>query len=134
LADRDRHRSGSRAPDIRIMDISGDMDFSGQDYLPTEVVRGHDPRFDDIRRAYQALWNGGKRPSARVDLDFSRRLIRESSKRTHLLTKEDVYIGDTADCAQIAKSGVKWFLFGETAAAGHKSKSNRAGAPPLGDK
>lgn len=123
----------SRAPDIRIMDISGDMDFSGQDYLATEVVRGHDPRFDDIRGAYRALWSGGKRPSARVDLDFSRRLIRESSKRTHLLTKEDVYIGDTSDCAQVSKNGVKWFMSDENSAV-HKNKTNRAGASPLGDR
>ena len=108
----------NRAPDIRIMDIQGDMDFSGQDYLPTEIVRGDDPRFDDVRNSYRSLWGNGQRPSTRSDLDFSRKLIRESSMRTHLLTKEEVYIGQTSDCAHIPKTGpVKWYLFDDRHAA-----------------
>jgi hypothetical protein len=95
----------SKGPDIRIREIPDDIDFCGQDYVPTEIVRGKDPRFEDLRSAYRAMWGGGRRPSARAVVEFSRRLIRESSKRTHLLTAEAVYISETADCAQVSKQG-----------------------------
>ena len=92
-------------------DAPDSFSLHGTTIVPKEMISGHDPRLNDMRKSYSTFRQ--KQRSAAEVMSFERWVIRESSRRTHELTdvkKRNIWIGPTADCAEVSPTGVRWDL------------------------
>ena len=104
------HRQNSESGlSVEIKQLTGNADFAGDNVLVQELSDGHDPRFDDVRRAYKS-YVAIKDKTATVVMSFSRWFFEQASSRSQQLTTRNVVIGPVADCAFLEENRVTWSM------------------------